>query len=93
VTYFNGGRPAKQNFLGIKQFAYRNVDARLTWNAPAISRARISLIAEAFNIFNFTNYKDFEGWAGAPGEPNPKFMQPNGAFNARRYQFGTRVTF
>jgi hypothetical protein len=93
VTYFNGGKPAKESFLGIKQFGYRNVDARLSWSAPSISRAQISLIAEAFNILNFKNYSSFEGWAGAPGEPNPKFMQPTAAFNARRFQFGTRVTF
>lgn len=92
ATVYNGGQPPKDSFLGMK-FGYRNVDARLAWNAPAISGAHVALVAEGFNIFNFTNYNGFDGWAGAPGEPSPTFGKPNSAFGARRYQFGTRITF
>jgi hypothetical protein len=90
---FNEGRGEKQSFLGIKAFRYRSVDLRLQWNSPAIAGARVALIGEAFNAFNFENNSCLDGWAGAPGEPNPRFLQPNCQFNTRRYQVGTRITF
>jgi len=94
VWHPNGGRPEKQSFLGIEEFAYRSVDLRVEWEAPPIaSQVRIGLIAEAFNVFDFDNYSGFDGWAGAPGEPNPNFLKPNTAFNARRFQVGLRLGF
>ncbi|MFZ2492737.1 MAG: TonB-dependent receptor [Thermoanaerobaculia bacterium] len=93
-TMFNGQRPEKESFLGLKEFAYRSVDARLQWNAPSFGTpARVSLIGEAFNLFNFDNNGCLEGWAGAPGEPNPKFGQPTCQFNTRRFQLGARIAF
>jgi hypothetical protein len=89
----NGARPETQSFLGIDEFAYRTVDLRLQWNAPAVSRVQISLIGEAFNVFDYDNYSAFETWGGGQGSPNPKFMTPTSEFNTRRFQLGTRITF
>lgn len=86
-------RVEPESFLGIDEFGYRSVDARLQWDAPRFGDVKISLIGEAFNVFNFDNFGCLEGWAGAPGEPNPRFGQPTCAFNTRRYQVGTRIAF
>jgi outer membrane receptor protein involved in Fe transport len=92
VTYFNGFRPEQEEFLFYDNWAYRSVDLRLEWEAPAIAdRVRISLIGEAFNVFDFENYNGFDGFI--PPEGNPNFGNPNSAFNARRYQVGLRVAF
>jgi hypothetical protein len=91
--YPNGTRPEAQSFLGINEFAYRTVDARLQWNAPTFSHVRVSLIAEAFNIFDYDNYSGFDTWGGGLNSPNPNFLTPNTEFNTRRFQFGTRITF
>ena len=91
--YPNGTRPETQSFLGIDEFAYRTVDARLQWNAPTFSNFQISLIAEAFNLFDYDNYSGFDTWGGGLNSPNPNFLTPNAEFNTRRYQFGTRITF
>ena len=89
----NGTRPETQSFLGIDAFAYRSVDARLQWNAPTFSNVRVSLIAEAFNIFDYDNYSGFDTWGGGLNSPNPNFLTPNAEINTRRFQFGTRITF
>jgi hypothetical protein len=91
--YPNGTRPDTQSFLGIDEFAYRTVDARLQWNAPAFSRVQISVIGEAFNLFDYDNYSGFDTWGGGLNSPNPNFLTPNQEFNTRRYQIGTRITF
>lgn len=93
VYHPNGLRAEKQSFLGIKQFAYRSVDARVQWTAPAVSRVRMALIGEGFNVFNFKNNGCLDGWRGAPNEPSATFGQPTCQFNTRRYQVGTRLTF
>lgn len=91
--YPNGERQPQQSFLGIEEFAYRSVDMRLQWNAPALSRVTVSLIAEAFNVFNFDNYSGYDTWGGGQNAPNPNFLTPNTQFNTRRFQFGTRISF
>jgi Carboxypeptidase regulatory-like domain/TonB-dependent Receptor Plug Domain len=91
--YPNGTRADTQSFLGIDEFAYRSVDVRLQWTAPAFSNVRVSLIGEAFNIFDYDNYSGYDTWGGGPGSPNPNFLTPNAEINTRRFQFGTRITF
>ena len=91
--YPNGARQPQQSFLGLDEFAYRSVDLRLQWNAPAFSRVRISLIGEAFNLFDFDNYSGYDTWGGGQNSPNPNFLVPNAEFNTRRFQIGTRITF
>ncbi|HEX6101055.1 MAG TPA: TonB-dependent receptor [Thermoanaerobaculia bacterium] len=90
--YPNGARQPQQSFLGM-DFAYRSVDVRLQWNAPTFSNVRVSLIAEAFNVFDFDNYSAYDTWGGGQNAPNPNFLTPNTEFNTRRFQFGTRITF
>ena len=89
----NGASPEPDSFLGINEFGYRSVDARLQWNAPRFNRVGVSLIGEVFNAFDWDNNGCLDGWAGAPGEPNPRFLAPNCEFNTRRFQFGTRIAF
>ncbi|HEX6095114.1 MAG TPA: TonB-dependent receptor [Thermoanaerobaculia bacterium] len=91
--YPNGTRAETQSFLGIDGFAYRSVDARLQWSAPAFSNVRVALIAEAFNIFDYDNYSGYDTWGGGQNSPNPNFLTPNAEINTRRFQFGTRITF
>ena len=93
VWYPNGGRPPKQSFLGIEEFAYRSVDLRVEWEARLGGDLRLGLVGEAFNILNYDNDGCFDGWAGAPGEPNAHFGQPNCQYNTMRYQFGLRFGF
>jgi outer membrane receptor protein involved in Fe transport len=91
---WNEGRPEKKDFIIPNAWAYRSVDLRLEWQAPAIyDQVRISLIGEGFNIFNFENGADFD--SGKPRLPatNARFGQPNRLFNTRRLQAGVRVGF
>jgi outer membrane receptor protein involved in Fe transport len=93
VWYPNGGRPPKQSFLGIEEFAYRSVDLRLEWEARFGGDFHVGVVGEAFNVFDYDNDGCFDGWAGAPGEPNPRFGQPNCQFNTRRFQVGVKLGF
>jgi hypothetical protein len=91
---WNEGRPEKKDFIIPNAWAYRSVDLRLEWQAPAIyDQVTISLIGEGFNIFNFENGADFD--AGKPRLPatNARFGEPNRLFNTRRLQAGVRVGF
>ncbi len=91
---WNEGRPPKDDFILSDFWAYRSVDLRLEWQAPAIAdQVRISLIAEAFNIFNFDNGADFESFKPRLPAVNPRFGEPNRQFNTRRLQGGVRVGF
>jgi hypothetical protein len=91
---WNEGRPPKDDFILSDFWAYRSVDLRLEWQAPAIAdQVRISLIAEAFNIFNFDNGADFESFKPRLPAVNPRFGEPNRQFNTRRLQGGVRIGF
>jgi hypothetical protein len=59
-----------------------------------IGPGELGLIAEAFNIFDYENYGCFEGFTGGPGNPNPRFGEPNCLVEpGRRLQFGVRYGF
>jgi hypothetical protein len=67
---------------------YRNLDLRLTQSLPLAGGARLQLIGEAFNITNTTNYSSYVGTGTLQN-----FGQPNGTFQTRRFQIGSRVEF
>ena len=91
---WNEGRPQKDDFILSDFWAYRSVDLRLEWTAPAIAnQVNIGLIAEAFNIFNFDNGTDFESFKPRLPAVNNRFGEPNRHFNTRRLQGGIRVGF
>jgi hypothetical protein len=91
---WNEGRPEKDDFIIQDAWAYRSVDLRLEWEAPPIANtARISLIAEGFNIFNFDNNGCFVNDIPRLPNTNPRFGEPNCQFNTRRLQGGLRVGF
>lgn len=91
---WNEGQPAKQAFIIPNAWAYRSVDLRLEWDAPEIARAvRVGLFAEGFNIFNYSNYNGFENFRPRLPGVNPRFGEPNSAFNTRRFQVGARLSF
>jgi outer membrane receptor protein involved in Fe transport len=91
---WNEGRPAKQDFIIPDAWAYRSVDLRLEWQAPAIGdRVRLTLLGEAFNVFDHSNYGCFESFKPRLPAVNERFGEPNCAFNTRRLQAGARVSF
>ncbi len=86
---FNGGRPDRRAFLPGLNFAFRQIDLRLTKTFDTWDGQQLELIADAINIFGFDNYSGFEG-----GFNNPRFGQPNAIFlPTRSFQVGLRYTF
>lgn len=91
---WNEGRPEKSSFIFPDAWAYRSVDLRLEWDAPAIAdRLRLGITAEAFNVFDYENYSGFENFKPRLPAVNSRFGEPNAAFNARRFQVGLRLSF
>lgn len=97
VYRFNEGRPKKYDFIIPNAWAYRSVDLRVEWDAPAIAdRVHLGILAEAFNLFDFNNYVYADwvsGFRPPPGETNANYGKPTGEFNTRRFQVGLRVGF
>lgn len=97
VMRFNEARPEKYDFIIPDAWAYRSVDLRVEWQAPAIAdRVRVTLLAEGFNVFDYDNYT-YSDWTSGfrppPGEINANFGKPTGEFNTRRFQVGVRFEF
>lgn len=91
---WNEGRPEKHDFIIPDAWAYRSVDARLEWQAPPIANAaRVSLIAEGFNLFNYDNGSCFEASIPRLPNTNPRLGDPNCQLSTRRFQAGLRVGF
>jgi outer membrane receptor protein involved in Fe transport len=90
---WNEGRPPQDDFLGWDNWAYRSVDLRLEWEAPAIKDVAVGLVAEGFNIFDYDNGACFESFKPRLPAVNERFGQPNCEFNTRRFQAGARVRF
>jgi outer membrane receptor protein involved in Fe transport len=82
---------------------YWTADLRLTRLVTVSDRGRLEFIAEAFNLFNRLNFRSLNNIVGniAPpfrlhGNENLSPSQPLGftsAFDARRFQFGARISF
>ncbi|MFC5342473.1 TonB-dependent receptor domain-containing protein [Brevundimonas staleyi] len=86
---WNGGRPERRAFLPGLNFAFRQVDLRLTKTFPTWTGHEVQFIADAINIFGFDNYTAFEG-----GYNNPRFGQGNGVLlPTRSFQVGLRYVF
>ena len=49
------GTPEQHSFLGLGHFGYRNLDLHLKKDFFAISRNRVGVTADLFNVFNFQN--------------------------------------
>lgn len=78
----------------IDDFAYRQLDLRLTKNFELWSGHELSVFFDAINVFNFTNYDGFDGGNGDPANRNPNFQRPSSVlFPTRSLQFGMRYSF
>jgi len=72
---------------------YRTVDVRLARHFQFGDR-KVSLSAEAFNIFNWDNISSFGGRrTDAAGNPISNFGQPTGYYAPRQAQVGIRYEF
>jgi len=93
--YFSG-RPEKHSFIFPDAWAYRTVDLRLE-KTFTFGEQRLSLVAEAFNVFDYENYdlQSYNGTIPAPGQPeNTAFGQPTQLIEpGRRLQFGVMYSF
>jgi hypothetical protein len=73
---------------------YRVVDLRVTKTVATAAGARLSIIAEAFNLLNTENYSGYFGvQRSASGAARPDFGLPSGIFATRQLQLGSRVQF
>jgi outer membrane receptor for ferrienterochelin and colicin len=86
---WNAGNPEKRAFLPGLNFAYRQVDLRLTKAFEVFGGQRVEFIADAINLFNFTTYSSFEG-----SYTSPRFGAGTGVFTpTRSFQVGLRYSF
>lgn len=73
---------------------YRTVDVRLTRPLFTWNKTRVSMSAEAFNVFNFNNNLSYGGVQySANGTPVASFGKPTAAYGARMGQVGMRFDF
>src|SRR5256886_14333988 len=67
---------------------YRTLDVRLAKGVPVGRARRLSVSAEAFNIFNWDNYSGFVG-----RQTDAKYSQKSGVYAPRQGQLGPRYQF
>ena len=73
---------------------YKTVDVRLARDVVAVGNRKVSVSAEAFNLFNFKNVSGFNARAfDQAGNPIAAYGTPNAAFAARQVQVGAKVVF
>ena len=73
---------------------YRTVDVRLTRPLFTRNKTKVSLSAEAFNVFNFNNNLSYGGTQfSANGTAVATFGKPTAAYGARMGQLGMRFDF
>ncbi len=73
---------------------YRTVDLRLAKGVSIGGARRLSVSAEAFNIFNWDNYSGFNGrQKNAAGANLASFSRKSGVFGPRQGQLGLRYEF
>jgi hypothetical protein len=73
---------------------YQTLDLRLSrW--IEVGRARVQLIAEAFNVYDAPNRTDYSGdlTNAGFGQPTGRVTQVSGSGGARSFQLGARVSF
>lgn len=66
---------------------YRTLDLRVAKSIPA-ARARITVIAEIFNVFNTANHAEYQ-----PNQSQPLYGEPIGDYARRQAQLGLRYSF
>jgi len=83
---WNGGRPAKHDFIIPNAFAYRQVDLRLTKSFDVFNGQSVEMIFDAINVFNFENYSNFEQClcSAQYGDPRGQYLP------TRSFQLGLR---
>ena len=90
-------RPQKHSFIIPDAWAYRSVDLRLEKAFEFGRSQKLTLVAEAFNIFDSENYDpaSYNGNIPAPGQPpNEAFGKPTQLLEpGRRLQFGATYSF
>jgi len=94
----NTGQPdgGRGQTVLIDDFAYRNLDLRLTKNFGLWNGSELSLFVDAINVFNFTNYNGYDGGTGSATSPNSNFGNPwpgSIMFPTRTFQVGMRYSF
>lgn len=73
---------------------YRMVDVRLAKAFAMPGGTRLSVTAEAFNLFNTENYSGYFGvQKDATGQLREDFGTPSGIFATRQLQIGSRLEF
>jgi hypothetical protein len=71
---------------------YRTVDLRLARSIFNSSGKKISVTAEAFNLFNWNNNLTYGSTQfNSAGQPVSTFGIPTGAYGARQGQLGMRI--
>lgn len=89
----NAGNPERHPFL-LDEFAYRQLDLRLTKNFELWGGSELSVYVDAINVLDFDNYTSFDGGTGTAANPNPRFGRPNAVlFPTRQFQIGARYRF
>jgi hypothetical protein len=66
---------------------YRTVDLRLGKTFP-MPQGRLTVTAEAFNVFNWANHADYQGDASLLN-----YGEPDGDYARRQAQLGVRYQF
>lgn len=81
--------PPKQNFLGIKAFAFRNLDLRAQKDFRLARGAPVGISLDLYNAANTANYGCFDNFVRPKTDPpNPNFGKPGCANEGRRLQIG-----
>ncbi len=74
--------------------SYNSLDARFTYTLPIVSRTRVQLTVEGFNIYNRANVMTENTLYGpVAGQPNAAFGTPLSYFQPRQFQVGARFSF
>jgi hypothetical protein len=90
----NEGRPEQFGFIFPDTWAYRAVDLQVDKVFSVGDRHRVSLIAQAFNVFSFDNFSGYQGDIPTPPAVNLNFGRPSSLIDpGRRLQFGVRYDF
>ncbi|MBB5746269.1 TonB-dependent receptor [Brevundimonas variabilis] len=97
---WNAYYPEKKAFLPGLNFAYRQVDLRLTRPIELWNGNSVEFTLDAINVFNFRNYSGFnqtlnlDGNNAALRRPNPLFGAPTAQFvPTQSFQVGMRYVF
>jgi hypothetical protein len=81
--------PPKQNFLGIKAFAFRNLDLRAQKDFGFAKGGPVGLSLDLYNVANAANYGCYNNFVPPSTDPpNANFGKPQCVNEGRRLQIG-----